>query len=83
MNNSDEKFLIVFALGLLIFFIVSISEYFKKKKKTKEHKDFLKWLKDDDYSLYTKYKNREMDINDKFRIAAAKMLYSDSRKKGK
>ena len=43
--------------------------------------DFLKWLKNDDYSLYTKYKNKKMDLNDNFRIVAAKILYSDSRKK--
>ena len=83
MNSSDKNFLIVFAFGLLIFFIVSFSEYLKKKKKNKEHKDFLEWLKVDDYSLYSKYKNKEMEINDKFRIIAAKILYSDSRKKGK
>ena len=46
-----------------------------------EQEDFLKWLKNDDYSLYTKYKNKKIDLNDYFRIVGAKILYSDSRKK--
>ena len=83
MNNSDEKFLIVFALGLLIFFIVLISEYFKKKN---QNRDFLKWLENNDFNLYQKYQNRKnkiLEMNDRMALMAAKMLFVSESKKGK
>ena len=49
MTNTDEKFIFLFAVVLLIVFIILAFEYFKKEK---EQKEFLEWLKNDNFSLY-------------------------------
>ena len=80
MNNSDEKFIVLFAVVLLIVFIVLAFEYFKKEK---EKKEFLEWLKNDNFSLYEKYKNKTLNSSDKFSLIAGKVLFLNEKKKGK
>jgi len=80
MTNTDEKFIFLFAVVLLIVFIVLAFEYFKKEK---EKKEFLEWLKNDNFSLYEKYKNKTLNSSDKFSLIAGKVLFLNEKKKGK